>query len=105
VIPAEVRQARRRVEAAADRAGRQRPLRSVVPGWWVYSYGPAGGGWGQVTTVVRAEDQQVRLVLVEYGTGRRAEVVQDPSYPAHCLTATQARRVGLTDPPAPARRG
>jgi hypothetical protein len=80
---------------AATRISRERPARSVKPGWWVFSHGPADlGSWGQVTAATNTGDRVV-LKVTEHGTGRIHEVDARPTDRAWCCTAAEARRAGL----------
>jgi hypothetical protein len=86
------------VSRAATRASRERSARSVKPGWWVFSHGPADlGCWGQVTAVTHTSTGggRVRMTLTDHGTGRVHEVDARPTDRAWCCTAAEARRAGL----------
>lgn len=83
------------VERAAATASRERPARAVRPGWWVFSYGSAGGEWAQVIAIGLLSKGWVRFEL-RHLDGRRGLVEASPSHPTSCLTASTARRVGIT---------
>lgn len=87
------------VERAAARQARERRLRLVRPGWWVYSVGETGGDWAEVvsSTTYRDPDDggpRVRLVLRDLNS-RRVLVENHPTYPAWCCTDREAHRIGL----------
>ncbi|GAA1404088.1 hypothetical protein GCM10009613_65860 [Pseudonocardia kongjuensis] len=83
----------------ANRAGRERPLRTVTPGFWVYSLGGSGSeSWARVRAAMRREDgsggQVIRLDLIDR-KGRPVVVEAPAAAPAWCLDAKTAARIGL----------
>ncbi|OLM29139.1 MULTISPECIES: hypothetical protein [unclassified Pseudonocardia] len=82
------------VERAAAKAAQERPVRLVRPGWWVYSYGPAGGAWAEVLGIEWRPQGRVRVKL-RHLDGGAGVVETERSAPMSYLTGATARRVGI----------
>jgi hypothetical protein len=93
-------EAARAAERGAARLAKERRLRQVRPGWWVFSYGPTDlGSWGKVTATAETTDpttgQKLTHLTLTDRAGRRVEIEQASSYPVWCCTPAEARRAGL----------
>ncbi len=69
-------------------------MRLVRPGWWVYSYGPADGGWAQVVGIEWLPQGRVAVEL-RHLDGGAGVVETSRSAPMSYLTEATARRVGI----------
>lgn len=89
------------VESAVESAfpGKERELRYVQPGWWLYAFDDTEGAWLKVFYVAWGTHvptkQGATRVLARDASGESTEIFEPSSNLVRCCTKAEAKKAGL----------
>lgn len=86
--------------AQGSEPGKERELRAVRPGWWVYAYDNGQGEWLKVFYTAwgthASTQQKATRVLARDANGETSEIFELSSNLVRCCTKAEAKKAGLS---------